>query len=156
MDKRVILERLKEHLQAELEATRRASADAAAYAVDSEAKAREKWDTQGLEASYLAAGQAGHAKELAAALQRLQSESGSLAAPSSVATLGALVATTFEGETDWYFLAPVGGGEEIEVDGTRVTIITPGSPLFAQLRGKARGQSVPLPSGAALRVEAVS
>ncbi|MFP4283847.1 MAG: hypothetical protein ACLFU2_14595 [Opitutales bacterium] len=156
MQKKDVVEALISLLQEHLEASRRASEDAASYATDGEAKAREKWETQGLEASYLAAGQAGQAKSLAAALQRLRAEYASLIAPSMTADLGALAAIDFGGGTaEWYFLSPVGGGETVVVNDESCTVITPQSPLFAALRGAARGRTIRLANGASARVTAV-
>jgi hypothetical protein len=155
MDKRVILGRLVELMTEELEAARRASKDAAAYATDEEAKARSQWETQGLEASYLAAGQAGHAKELMADLQRLRASFEELVQPRHVAEIGTLLACSLDGETDWYFIAPVGGGEEFEVEGREITIMTPRSPLFSALKGKTRGEKVRLNGGAAMQITAL-
>lgn len=155
MEKRVILERLLERLRAELVAAHGASKDAAAYATDDEARARSKWETQGLEASYLAAGQAGHARELAEAITKLKGRLDELARPSRLGELGALMTCELEGELDRYLLAPVGGGETVEADGHEITVITPGSPLFASLRGRQRGERIRLPSGASLLVKQV-
>jgi hypothetical protein len=155
MDKRILLDLLVERLKGELEATRKASKEAASYATDEEAKADSKWDTQGLEASYLAAGQAGHAAQLGAALQTLQGDRAKLTAPRRVGEMGALMACTIAGETDWYFLAPVAGGEVVSLEGTAITVITPGSPLFVALRGHSKGQRITLPSGAILEVTAL-
>lgn len=155
MDKCVILDRLIKQLIEEVELARRASQDAASYATDEESKAKSQWDTQGLEASYLAAGQAGHAKEIVDAIQTLKSNYRDLVEPRKMGEIGALMGCEFNGAIDWYFLAPAGGGETLSIDGISITVITPRSPLFASLRRKTRGERIHLPSGAVLLVKSL-
>lgn len=143
-------------LEQRMASARRASEDAVAYATDEDSKADSKWDTQGLEASYLAAGQANQVRVLYESIQNLKAAAGALAAPLERVGLGAVVGCELGGEVDVYFLAPEGGGEVIELDGRKVTVITPGSPLFERLGGRRAGEAVSLPSGASMRIESVA
>ncbi|HLS28905.1 MAG TPA: hypothetical protein VK041_09660, partial [Opitutales bacterium] len=72
MDKNDLLEALIGTLKEELRKSVDASKDAAGYATDDQARAESKWDTQGIEASYLAAGQAGQARQWAEAISLLE------------------------------------------------------------------------------------
>jgi|TARA_B110000438_G_scaffold290031_1_gene325295 hypothetical protein len=154
MGKAAVIAALIAQLEKRVEASRQASLDAASYATDAESKADSKWDTQGLEASYLAAGQATQAKETAVALQRLHAERDVLGQPLRIVEFGALIQVSFGGEMDRYFIAPVGGGEVVEIEEEKVTVLTPQSPLFDTLKGKVAGTEFALPSG--VRVKVVS
>ena len=59
MDKFSVINKIIDELKVQLEVAKGASTEAASYATNAESRAESKWDTQGLEASYLAAGQAG-------------------------------------------------------------------------------------------------
>ena len=79
-----------ESLRKELLLAVEASQDAADYATNDESRADSQWDTQGLEASYLAAGQAGMAKKWAESIEELQSERELLLERKERVELGAL------------------------------------------------------------------
>jgi transcription elongation GreA/GreB family factor len=126
-----------------------ASRDAADYATNDESRAESQWDTQGLEASYLAAGQAGQAKQWADAVEELQSERSDLMQPNDRVSLGALFRCGFEASEDYYFFAGVAGGHTVSVDGVEVTVITPQSELAQRLLGLRAGDSFELNNGRA-------
>ena len=94
MNKRKVIDRIREELRAQFELVKRAADTAREDATDEESRARSKYETQGLEASYLAAGQAERAEEIAASME----------------TLNAAPFTPYE-ELD-----PVGEGALVEVD----------------------------------------
>ena len=64
MDKQVLVATIIAQLEKTLQGTTQAALEAAQSATDDEAKSESKYDTRGLEASYLASGQAHYAKEL--------------------------------------------------------------------------------------------
>lgn len=117
-----------------------ANKDASAGATSREARAETKWDTCGLEASYLARGHAQQFKALAAQVHELRA----FTAPSfkeAPIDIGALVEVEQGGETMRFYLLPCGGGVEVTVDGREVTVITPESPVGAALFGKRAGDT---------------
>jgi hypothetical protein len=121
-------------LENDLRRLRAANADASAGATHAESRAETKWDTCGLEASYLARGHAQQFKALAADLHELRA----FTAPSfknAPIDVGALVEVKQCGEAMWFYLLPCGGGTELVVDGQEVTVITPESPVGAALMG---------------------
>lgn len=124
-----------------------ASKDAAAYATDAESRAESKWDTQGLEASYLAAGQAGQAHEWAKALQALQVSWQDWQKPMKAILVGAVFQCELAGDSDWYLLVSSGGGQELIVGNETITTITMQSPLAARVLGKSAGQNFQLING---------
>lgn len=136
MTKLALFHALVARLEARLESQRGASLDAADYATNDEAKASSKWDTQGLEASYLAAGQASLARETAAELAKLREAKAEFARPSSSIGIGALLTVDFGDGSESLLVAPCGAGEVLKDDteGTATTVITPQTPLFEQLK----------------------
>jgi len=147
MDKVCFFNALIDSLRHELQGAVNASRDAAEYATNEESRAESQWDTQGLEASYLAAGQAGQARAWAEAIEELQSEREDLLKVKTSVALGALFCCDFGGESETFFFAGVAGGHVISLEGVEVTVITPQSPLIARLRGLKAGESFRLPNG---------
>jgi transcription elongation GreA/GreB family factor len=124
-----------------------ASRDAASYATDEEARAESKWDTQGIEASYLAAGQAGQAREWSLALQALDAQRAALTAPKDRVEMGAMVTVHMGVGEEAFFIVPAAGGQEVQTGGRVITTLTRQAPLAARLWGKVAGGTVPLPNG---------
>ena len=148
MNKEKVYEELVVTLREVLNMTLKASQDAADYATNEESRAESKWDTQGLEASYLAAGQAANARELTADIQKLVDFRGDLTAACNAGRIGALVHCAMAGDKDWYYLAPVGGGQIVQLQGEYITVVSPQSPIYQALLGKRQGQSFQMPNGA--------
>ncbi len=144
MNKRELLGLVVARLQSELELLTTAALATHAEATDEENKAEDKYDTRGLEASYLAHGQSKAAEETALALTQFQALALRDFAAGEPIGLGALVA--LEGPAR-YFMGPRAGGTEIELNGTTVLVITPQSPLGRQLLGRKQGDTVELDLG---------
>ncbi len=136
MDKKTVVQKLITELEAKLETAKSASESAAAHATDEESKADSKWDTQGIEASYLAAGQAEQSKKIIEEIQIIKNLSIDSPSTNSQISLGSLVQCESNGVKDWYFLSPVGGGINIEIDSLEITIVTLQSPLAQQIINK--------------------
>lgn len=147
MNKPQFFNRLLDTLREECLHAVKASKDAAEYATNEESKAESPWDTQGLEASYLAAGQASQARQWAAVIETLQSDRDDLLCPNTDVSLGALFACRMGGEEEWFFFAGVAGGQVIEAECGEVTVVTAQSPLLARLRGLSEGNSFRLANG---------
>lgn len=150
-----ILDALLELLRAELDDCTRAARDAAAYATDDEARAESKWDTQGTEASYLAAGQAGRARELAGEIAALEQARAKLLEPVGQVRAGALATCELAHGPEVFFVVPVAGGRTVRAAGLEVTTITPAAPIAMALDGKAAPAAFTLPNGNAARLERV-
>ncbi len=147
MDKEMAFKALILSIEGELNDAIAASKDAADYATNEEARAESKWDTQGLEASYLAAGQAEQARQWAQALQVLHLSRPSLLASKDLCVLGALVTCDLGGTTEHFFFAPAGGGQVLIIDNTEITVITPLSPVATRILGKRAGDRFTLANG---------
>ncbi len=139
MNKRQVIQCVREELRRQFDLLKRASDTARADATDEESRAKSKYDTQGLEASYLAAGQAERAEEIAATITAFN------AAPFPPFTAkdyigeGALVEVSFAGEIEWFLLAPCAGGMTVKVNQKEVTVLAPGAPLRKQLQNLRKG-----------------
>lgn len=155
MDKSQFFTRLLETLREECMHAVKASKDAADYATNEESRAESQWDTQGLEASYLAAGQAGQAKQWADAVEELQSEREDLLKSRTRVSLGALFCCDYGKSKDWFFFAGVAGGHVVAMEQGEVTVITAHSTLASSLLGLKAGESFTLPNGSTGKVVAV-
>jgi hypothetical protein len=147
MDKALFFQCLLAKLREEVRHAIDASKDAAEYATNAESRAESQWDTQGLEASYLAAGQASQARQWAEAIDELQSEREDLLRANDQIALGALFSCDFGDSVEHFFFAGVAGGQTVSIDGAEVTVITAQSPLAGRLRGRRAGDSFRLPNG---------
>ena len=146
MNKSIVLKAAISQLQEHLARQRAANRQAKEGATDSESRAESKWDTGGLEASYLARGYARQFEETVKQLETLRTFDPEAAAGERVG-LGSLVLLEMGDFRDWMFLLPCCGGMEIEVEGTTVTIFTPESPLAGQLLKNLAGSQFLAPGG---------
>ena len=155
MNKPMILKALLVELEEELHRLQAANERASAGATHSEAKAETKWDTCGLEASYLARGHAEQFKTLAAEVHNLR---GFVAPDYSGRSIGvgALVEVEMNGEAMLFFLLHCGGGIDLSAEGREVTVITPESPVGAALLDKQSGDSFSFRVGSSGKILSVT
>lgn len=146
MNKRDLLALIIAKLTAELDALTKAALATHAEATDEENKAEDKYDTRGLEASYLAHGQSKAAEEAAQAVAQFSALPARDFAAGEPISLGALVRLEGRGQSR-YFIGPRAGGTEIEAGGEPVLVITPQSPLGRQLMGRKQGDRLQLELG---------
>ena len=147
MNKSDVIQAIIQELEAQLATATAASRQAAETATDEESKAETKWDTQGLEASYLAAGQAEQARVIGESIHTLNGFLSNMKSQSSTVIAGSLIECDLNGFTDWFFLSPVGGGLTVQINDREVTVITPQSPLGAKVLRKEEGGSFTLLNG---------
>lgn len=138
MNKSEIFKAVIAALEEELRRQLKGQAMAAEGATHAEAKAETKWDTCGLEQSYLARGLANQIEELAVQFDNLRAfvPRDFNGKPIDV---GALIEVDVDGYKDRFFLLECGGGTEVEVDDREITVITPESPVGGALVGKSAG-----------------
>ena len=120
----------------------RAARDAHEAATNEESKAEDKYDTRGLEASYLAAGQAGLVEELATSIGVFERLLAEVTAPVRTVGPGALVEVDFGGERVFYLLASRAGGLEGKFERCEVTVLAPEAPLRKKLLGLEAGARI--------------
>jgi transcription elongation GreA/GreB family factor len=149
MNKRVIVQKITAKLVGDLEIYFRAAQFSRAEATHESSKAESKYDTRGLEASYLARGQSKQAAELEDAIAEFEKLGAKKFAPGDAIAVGALVELEHGGEISIYFIGPRAGGTEILHDKKEILVITPQSPLGEQLLGKKKGDQPQLYLGGA-------
>jgi transcription elongation GreA/GreB family factor len=149
VNKRAIVKKIIVRLTEELQVYFRAAQFSRAEATHESSKAESKYDTRGLEASYLARGQSKQAAELEAAIAEFEKLPAKKFAAAELIGLGALVELENGGEHLFYFIGPRAGGTEILHDKKEILVITPQSPLGEQLLGKKSGDSPQLNFGGA-------
>ncbi|WPP02289.1 transcription elongation factor GreAB [Pseudomonas sp. HR96] len=143
MDKQRLRQLIVERLSADLEVARRAAQTAYETATHEENVAENKYDTLGLEASYLATGQARRMEEIRQALQLYEKSPLTPYAPALGIATGSLVLLEDEnGQLQHLLLGPGAAGLKIEIQGQMVTLITARSPLGQGLLGKFPGDEV--------------
>lgn len=152
MNKTVLLKKIIDHLSGELETYGRAARAAHAEATHEQSRAENKYDTRGLEASYLARGQSRQAAALEETLVQYQSLTPRRFGGEDPVDLGAVFVLEGPGGSSTYFLGPGAGGTEVMVGKEEVTVLTPQSPLGRQVLGRRAGETLRLESGEAPRV----
>ncbi|PXX62921.1 hypothetical protein SAMN05660489_03961 [Pseudomonas sp. LAMO17WK12:I10] len=143
MNKSTVHQLILDKLRGDLEIAQRAAQTAYEAATHEENIAENKYDTLGLEASYLAAGQARRVEEIRQALALCQNLTLRPYDEQVGIQVGVLLGLEDEnGHEQWLFLAPDGAGLKVEVVGQPVTVITPRSPLGKGLLGKFEGDEL--------------
>ncbi len=133
-------ELLHQTILAELNTLRQDAINAAmqAYSTATHAEnvADNKYDTLGLEASYLAQGQAKRVAICEANLTAFGELKITDFTPQTAISLGALIYLMDDSDSQQIlFLAPVSGGVKISFSGLNITLITPAAPLGKKLMG---------------------
>ncbi len=136
---------------AELDEMRRRAEATRAEAVHEESRAENDKDTRGLEASYLARGQAERVAELTAGVQLLRHMDLPDFTDESPIAIGALVDVESELGVHHYLVAPAGGGTRVKAEEREIQLLTPTAPLGRALIGTRTGDTVELRLRGALR-----
>ena len=153
MDKAFLVSALLRELRLRYDRAVAALSGAREAATGADTKAENKYDTRGLEASYLAAGQAEQADELFRALHAVENFDFRDFDPDDPIGVGALVEIEQEEDIHHYLIAPAGGGIVLESEeGGRVTVLGPASPLAAKLTGRISGTILQEPAVLILEV----
>jgi len=139
MNKRTVIQKIVAQLNSELAVYFRAAQASRAEATHEQSKADNKYDTRGLEASYLARGQSKQAAELEASIVEFEKLDARKFSPEEGIGIGAIVEVEIAGESSVYFVGPRAGGTEIVEAKKEILVITPQSPLGSQLMEKKQG-----------------
>ncbi|MDX5371681.1 MAG: GreA/GreB family elongation factor [Pseudomonadaceae bacterium] len=143
MDKHALQQRVCARLEADLALLLTAAESARQAATHEESKAENKYDTRGLEASYLAAGQSRRAAEIRSALAAWRALAPRAYDEAQGIQLGALVwLASAEGREQCLLLGPDGAGLKLQAEGVAITLITPHAPLGRQLLGLGPGDDL--------------
>ena len=149
MNKRALIRKIVARLTEELQVYFRAANASRAEATHEQNKAEDKYDTRGLEASYLARGQSRQAAEIESAITEFEKLAVRPFVNGKVIDIGALVELEHGGENSFYFIGPRAGGTEVVHEKREILVITPQSPLGEQLLGKKQGDRPQLNFGGA-------
>jgi len=144
MNKRNLIDAVISKLAEEREVYCKAAEAARAEATHEQSKAENKYDTRGLEASYLARGQSQHIVELETAIAEFQKLADRTFAADEPIDVGAFVELQQGRERSLYLIGPRAGGTEVQFNNEELIIITPQSPLGSQLVGSKQGDVLKL------------
>lgn len=155
MDKKRVLQEIVSHLALEARDRLAAAKETRGEAIHEDSRAEHKYDTRGLEASYLAEAQARQAEDARHQLALFETLRLREYGPADPIGLGALIEVRLGNHRDRYFTGPASGGLEVEIDGVEVTVVTCESPLGKHLFGARQGARFEL-NGREGRIEEVS
>jgi transcription elongation GreA/GreB family factor len=147
MNKAQLVKRIVAGLSESLEVLEKAARASHAEATHESSKAESKYDTRGLEAAYLAGGQARQAREIMESIKVYQNLVLKDFAPDEPVDLTSVVELDTDGQRFEYFIGPRNGGLEIAFGRKEITVITPQSPLGQTLMGKRAGDRWTTPLG---------
>ena len=139
VNKTKVIEALQKEILKNLELALAAAQNTYDIATHEDSKAENKYDTRGLEASYLAGAQALRVSDLRDTLALIANFNAKVFSDSDKLALGALVELRSGFKQLWVLLMPKGGGQSAVCDSHPVQIVTPESPLGLQLIGKEVG-----------------
>ncbi len=153
MNKSKVRQAIIQALRQEFASRLQSSKSTRATGNDPASKAEGKYDTRSTEENYLADGlakQAQAALDAAAAFEALEDRV--LSADGQI-EIGALLELEFPDEHAWFYLGPAGGGTEVTLAQTTVTVLTADSPLGRQLLGRRVGESTTAPKATIRKVK---
>jgi transcription elongation GreA/GreB family factor len=156
MDKILLQQRVLERLQADLLQAEQAARVAHETATHEENIAENKYDTLGLEAAYLASGQARRVADIAQALSVWRQLRPRAFDPADGIQLGALVCLADDADRQQvFFLGPDGASMKLSGEDGNVQVISAQAPLGQAMRGKAPGDELSIKLGSSQQTFAV-
>ena len=138
-------------LERQVETMREATRATREGATHEESRAENDKDTRGLEASYLARGQAQRVVELENDLTIMRALSALPFAPDSPIGEGALLRVEVDGEARLFLFVRRAGGLRVRVGELEVQVLSPSSPVGGALVGRLEGEEIELRVGGSLR-----
>lgn len=146
MEKKFLKEQVLQQLARDLEQVEQAARVAHETATHEENIAENKYDTLGLEAAYLAAGQARRAEAIRQAIAHWRKFRPCPYNANKGIELGALVCLLdSDNKQQLLFLGPVGGSMKLVIGDEVVQVITNETPLGIAMLGKFEGDEFSLP-----------
>ena len=133
MDKGEILASIISELEKNLGVLYTSAQEAKEYSTSDQSKAENKYDTRGLEASYLAGAQSKRVEEFRKVLFQIQQMELRNFAEGDTISVSALVEVLVNGEDNkWFFVLPASGGS-MEYKGHKIQTLTLEAPLGEKL-----------------------
>lgn len=112
-----------------------------------ESKAENKYDTRGLEASYLAGAQSKRVIELQESIYRITNLNLKTYKDEDTISSTAIVALNDGEQTKYFFLLPVMGGLQIPINGIQLQTLSVEAPLAREIIGKSVGDCFEFQAG---------
>ncbi|WP_176736992.1 GreA/GreB family elongation factor [Oligoflexus tunisiensis] len=137
-----LVEQLMPLIEEEIQVLQKSLDSASEAATHPESKPENKYDTRGLEASYLAGAQRERLQELKAMLTLLQTMVIRNFTEQDRIAPTALVELEQDGRPSLYFILPLGAGFTLQWEGRPVLVLTPQAPLGQALMNKTVGDTV--------------
>ncbi len=157
MNKEALRDQIIARLKADHALQLQAAKTAHAAATHDENIPDNKYATLGLEASYVAQGQANRAQEILQVIQVFrQLILQDFSAESAIRLTAVIQLEDQEGRVRLVFLGPAAGGLLLNFDGVEIMIITPASPLGRELIGKQCGDMIELEGDIVREYEIIS
>ncbi len=153
MNKTELMAELERIVESDLAARQMAHRDAAEAATHEEAKPENDKDTRALEQSYLAGGVARRVEDAMQGLSDIRALRMRSFSEFDPVALGALVTLEEAGHTAVLLVAPFAGG--VRLDGGRVQVVTPKSPLGHAVLGHRVGDECEVSAAGRTRVLSV-
>lgn len=148
IDKEIIRRAILTHLGADYDNAVHAANSAHEAATNEESKAENKYDTRGVEASYLAQGQSRRVAELETAISAYESLQFPLFDENSKIRLTAYVTLLDSDDNNrCVFVGPGGGGLVLTLPDSECTVVTPMAPLGKALISKTIGDEIVIKAG---------
>lgn len=147
MNKKLLVAKLIELTKANLQSAYEAAQNTYEIATNEENKAENKYDTKGLEASYLAGAQAERAADIKTTLVSYESINIKNYTADNKIGLTALIEISDGKKNKLVLLMPKGGGQIIEFEQKQIQVITAESPLGKNLIGKELGDIIQISTG---------
>ncbi len=136
MDKKLLFQNLSIEIDLQLQLVTEAAQKTLDMATHEESKPENKYDTRGLEASYLARAQSERVLDLKLIRNGILSLKVRDFDSTQKIALTALVELESKEKTLWLLLLPKGGGHSFKHETILIKVITPESPMGSQLIGK--------------------
>ncbi len=132
-DKKFLLEQVIQKLESQWQLLVNAAKEAKEYSTAEDSKAENKYDTRGLEASYLASGQSMRAQKIQEQIYILNKvKIVEFAKTDSIGMTALIKVMVNEKQSKVFFVLPV-GGVDLEVKGEKVQTIALDSPIGQSL-----------------------
>ncbi|MBQ4832294.1 GreA/GreB family elongation factor [Pseudoalteromonas sp. MMG010] len=143
MNKSHVIEHLKFALETQLNNAKQAAQAAHDAATHEESVAETQYDTLGLEAAYLAQGQAERVNDCYSSIKQFES---CFKEPcSNKVTVGSLVCLEQDhAPHKWFFLGPASGGLSVQVKNNTIHVVTPSAPMGIALLNKMQDDEITL------------
>jgi transcription elongation GreA/GreB family factor len=151
LEKKQLIDEIVAHLNQELSVIQNAARAAHEAATHDESRPEDEHDTRGIEAAYLAGAQANRAAEIQKQIHLVQLLPVRSFEENDPIALGACIDLDQEGRKSTFFLVAQGGGISFTVNGKKIHLITPQSPIGESLLGKKKGDWIEVESQSGTR-----